>query len=1021
MSRAKAKRLGLLAPVAAPEFELVRKPLWVKNNTAAGPWTIYEKDPMPASSGLQDVLYHYETFGSNYVRHPWHSNMAWDAADDYFAFKCFIKPHSIHGRVLLLSNKSGLLSGGLFVDMLDGRVRVGWYDSVQKREVWIGTDVPVVRPDVWHIIYVRKRFPETSLGSGCWQDSIFNRNTGTACDVLFVREITNSENAGNLEPEEGFWPGSPTWTTKPFNDTALFGVNARDSVGFTSDLEYSVAGCSATGLVSRSNTTYTGAVAGVVTATVRVTDGAQVALTPNCLHHNMLWQWSTANGGPHDGKLFVVVNGTRGGLSLSVIDPDTGLAPDFSAYGAGSTGGIFTGVRLVKSEGFSTATNPDISSRDFELFGSHLAENPETGIQPYSGKFSSWALQVASGAGGADPNLFEPGAGVGDDMLIGTDATSNIAGYTDADNWGELHATTGNVQSCVDTQPYAGAAETSSVPNEKLEIDQDGESSSTSTDPRWANVGRVEPVRGRYECAIAFYDPEQVDILPYSAPGPRRIIKLPGEDKSNPSAFVGLRFYNLPVSRDRGEIQRWLFLSEVDSGELFLAAIVPDNVSTDVVVTGPDELRPRGDVLSTDNTAPPACRYVATTQGVMAFCSVAGQPDLIVWSKPFFVGAVPRARNIFQVPSGATAEITGVADFNGRLLVFKRDSVYRALLRDGVAIYDRLTGEFGCVGHGSIVTLQNRIYWVGEQGLCIYEGAGLPDWVSRKLETFFNDGLDQESAQRMSAAINRRRNQLVLSLREADEFYQSHRISAEMSPLAEIAHRFGRFDDPGLTALASLRDKGGQVSRLVGGTDDGFGVWLDRADTALVLLGPTAAYWGDSALVASTGSTSTRITLQGTPNVDLELAGPRGAKLRWTVAGTVVEALVLLAEANALHLDRPLANANIPVDGTALTLGLRTRYWKTKWLDLGVPEARKRMRHLDVVFTKQASGTVTVTAFEDFGTTAESVGTINLTGPGWARMAIDKIQARFVQFAFESSSTFELTEIILRASDADTR
>lgn len=1017
MSRARAKHLGLLAPSHAPKFQLVRKPLWVKNQTLPAA-SLERLDPVEDASASQDPIYHYQTHGNNFVRHPWHEDMKWDDFDDYIAFKCYIKPYAISGRRLIFSQKNGPLSGGFFVDMLDGKVRMGWYDSVQKREVWIGTDVPVLRLGRWHVIEVRKRHPRTTAGSGCWQDSIFQRTAATARDRLLVRELSLRNVAPiTVAPNGAWWPTNPTWTSKLARITFPWGIGvARDSVSFTTDLEYSIAGCSATGLVSRNDVTYTGAVAGRITASARMTDGFTTPPTfGDGMHQNMLWQWSTANGGPEDGKLFVVTSCSFNGLVIDVIDPVTGLAPDLSGYAAGSTGGIFSGVRLVKSTGFSSATNPDNSSRDFELFGSHLSGNPETGIAPFVGEFASWAFVVANGAASANPNLFEAGAGVADDSLIGTD------GYEEfllTNPWGELHTDPGNVHSAVDTQDYAGDVSTSSRPNEKRIIEQDQHASAFSTDPRWGNVGRNSPAKGRYEAAVAFYDPEQADILPYSAPGPTRVIRLPGEDKSNPSSFVGLRFYNLPVSRDKGDIQRWLFLSELNNSVKFLAAVVPDNISTDVVVTGPDEFRPRGTVLDTDNEVPPRCRFVESTQGVLAFGGADGQPDLIVWSKPFFPAAVPRGRNVFQVPSGASEGLTGMVDFNGRVLAFKRDSVYRAVLRDGAVVYDKLTPDMGCVSHGSILTLQNQLYWVGEQGLCVYTGGGIPEWISARLETFFNDGLDQQAADRITAAVNRRRNQIVLAVRELGELYQSHRVTAELARVdVNPSHRFGRHDDPGLVCVASLRDRGGQTSRLIGGTDDGFAVWLDRADTALVMLGPTAAVWGDSALVASTGSTATRVTLQGTPNMDLEQAGPRGAKLRW---GTF-EALVLFAEANALHLDRVLASSAIPADGTALTLGVRTRYWRTKWLDLGVAETRKRYRHLDVVHTKEASGSVLVTAYEDFGTTAESVGTIPLTGPGWCRIAIDKIQTRFVQFAFESSSPFEITEIVLRASDADPR
>lgn len=1010
MSRARAKRLGLLPPHAAPDFELIRKPLWVPNIVVPAT-TIETVDPVADSSAAQDPIYHYQSYGGNYVRQPWHSNMRWSALNDYIAFKCYIKPHSINGRVLLFSQKAGINSGGFFVDMVDGKVRMGWYDSVQKREVWIGTDVPVVRAGRWHYICVRKRFPLATAGSGCWTDTILGRSPNSAHDLLIVREMATHSGTG--VPDAGWWPTQPTWISKRVLITDIVGgsVAPRDCVSFTTDLEVSVAGCSAIGLVSRHDVTWTGDASGGAFATALISVGGGSSVSS---HTNMLWQWSTANGKALDGNIYVVEGCLSNGQQLIMRDPITGATPDFSAYTAGSTGGVFTGVRLVKSDGFATAVNPDISSRDFELFGSHLSENPETGISPYVGEFASWAYVMANGASGANPDLFETGSALSDEAQIGTDGWQ---GSSFASPWDELRANSGAVHSAVDVQSYAGQNGASSTPNEKRTISQDANASTSSTSPRWANADRPIPPGRNYEVAVAFYDPEQADILPHSLPGPTRTVRVPPDDKSNPSGYTALRFYNLPISRDAGDIQRWIFLSEQFGGEKFLAARVPDNTSTDIVLSGLESERTRGQVLQLDNGVPPACRYVQATQGVLAYCGLDAAPDVIVWSKPFHVAAVP-GRNIFQVPSGATQEIAGVVDFNGRLLAFKRDSVYRAILRDGVAAYDLLTKEMGCASHASILTLQNKLYWVGEQGLCLYTGAGLPMWVSSKLETFFNDVVDQGAADRISAALNRRRNQVVLSVRELDELYQSHRVTAEMALFeGSMEHRFGRHDDPGATVLASLRDKGGQTSRLIGGTDDGFAVWMDRADTALVMLGPTAAVWGTSTFTADAGATTTRIPFTGTPSVDTALAGMRGAKLRW---GSV-EALVLLAEANAFHLDRQLAAADVPASGTALTLGTRSRYWKTKWLDLGSPTSRSTLRHLDVIYTKEASGTVTVRAYEDFGTSSESVGLIDLTGPGWERIAVDRIKARFVQFEFVSSDPFELVELTVRLSDTDPR
>jgi len=1012
MPRPRAKALGLLPPTTKPNFEIVRKP-WLELNVVGD-------DPIRATSTAQDILYHYRSWGNNYAKQAWHADMRWEA-DDYFAFKCYVKPAAVEGRILLYSAKGSLQSGGIFVDSVDGRVGVGWYDTVQKREVSIRTNVPVLRVGKWHYIYVRKKFPVASLGSGCWEDSIFSLTPTSARDMIVVRELNTAAPSYLVRP----------WAAKALGRATLGGTfgETRECISFTTDLEYSIAGCDATGLVTPHTTTWTGAVGGLITASTSCLPESGTGK----LHAYCLFQWSTANSKSLDGNVYRIDNLVKSSAAAANCGNTTAATPvpDFSTYTVGSTGGVFMGVRLVKSIGFDTAESPDQGVYDIEAFGSHLSEQPESGIMPFVGEYSSFAWVVESEAAGANPDIFESGAGPSDDIYIGTDGfVSELYGGTP---WaGELAADTPRVFTAVDTVDYAYVdQENTTEPNEALEFELDPDSNANARAPTWETIAPSVLLPGVYSLGVAFYDPEQADISPPSNPGPELIVEIGQDDSTNPSGFTGITLQNIPVSSDDGAIQRWVYMSLPGKGQRFLVATIPDNTSTSITISKGGDSIADGALLQEDNGPPPRCKFVSASQGALAYGAILGFKDLVVFSKPFFIAAVPYGRSIFQVPSGASEEITGIANNNGKLIVFKRDAVWRAQLVSGLVIYAELAKEMGCVGHGTIFDLQNRLYWVGEQGLYVYNGAGMPYWIGAKVESLFNDGVDQESAELMSAALNRRRNQVVFALKESGSLYQSHRLSAEFNhELAggergsatgyttaaqriQSGHRFSRYDDPNAAVMGSLRDKGRSTSRLIAGTDDGFVVWMDRADTSLVMLGPTAGIWGDSAVTVGAGATTTALPLKSSPTLDTDLQTMRGAKLR--ISGS--EAMILHVSGTTLHLDRALTSA--PPDGTTATVGTRTRYWKSRWLDFGVPQSRKRGRYLDLVFTKQSSGILDVNVYQDFGATAIRLGAVDMSAGGAKTLPMDRIQARHVQIELTSTDPYEVVEVIIRVSDAD--
>jgi hypothetical protein len=356
----------------------------------------------------------------------------------------------------------------------------------------------------------------------------------------------------------------------------------------------------------------------------------------------------------------------------------------------------------------------------------------------------------------------------------------------------------------------------------------------------------------------------------------------------------------------------------------------------------------------------------------------------------------------------------------GRMVVGKEDGWYRASLRQGEPSFERLTMDGrGIVSHASMVVYDRALFALSNDGIAVYDGSGIPFGISNKLKTFFRyGGVDVNAAALSVAAINHLRGQYVLLLREAGSNQPGHRITVEPSEIAG-GWRFGRCDGPDLTAIASSQDPYGSVQRLIGGTSDGFVVWLERGDSKLLMMGEDASYYGDVAFTVGAGSTVNFAAL-AVGDVDESLEGMRGVIFKWPGG----ERKILLSDPGALYVDKqfPSALAN----GTALTAGQLTRRWSTKWLDMGAPEVRKKAHYLDVIHTIQSSGSVRVIAYVDFDDATPYPlprdtalqPAIDLT-EGFTRIDIGHLQRRYYRFEFQSEDIFELTEMVARVSYAD--
>ena len=1040
-----ARWAGVLPPTTKPTLSLERTPLYERNQETSGGDP--EDDPVEAETAADLPLYHLRNRGNNYIEVPYHSESAWEDADDWIAFKGWVKFNNTDGRQMIFCNKSGLstASGYFFIDSLNGVCRVGWYDTHLAKEVWVETSQPVFIPGFWHYLYVRKRHPDptyTPLYSN-WHDSVYAGAVGVSMrDSLVVRLMPKEAPAAPFAD-------LPTWFST--GNLATIGANSKAGRMFVSFTTRRTrpAGTVASGFVTARTDGEYSSVAGAgnenMVRSGTVSAGEQFAEDMI----GMIWQWGTGAPASLVAKSYrvteVLGGGTNAYTDIKVVDAVTGAVPDFHAAGpiVGQPGGVFTGVELVRSSGYAEAEHPDHATNNLFINGHPLAIDPASGVARSDMVLDSPAL--AFGNGTADVDLFEDGdnlVGPVVDIAIGTD---NPAGHIfSTTKPGQLQVDTGGF--CFwssGTRQYGGASQASAIPNESLDVAKSAESSTNASAGTWKYIETLSVTTGKRKLRVAFYDPAQAEI---SNPGPDVEFTPPQDSKTNPSGFLGIVLSDLPIAREPGNIERWIYMT-VSGGEgnYFRVAKIQDNTSTSIAISTYEKKVKRGIVLEFDNQAPPRCLVVEAHGGVVAYGNLrrlvssdqgtpVDLPDGVVYSKSARPFAVPYT-NFFQMASGQGDEVRGMRDMNGVLIIGKKQSAFRAILRQFAPQFELISRDTGILSHQSMVVVGNRLYAHGDRGVYVYPAGGMLTWVSENLETFFtNDETEVSWGKRVTAALNPTRSQYVMAIRKAGETLTTHRVSTEFddefsgAALQKMpaAHRWSHYEGFPITTLGIVQDPSGRVQRLLGGTEYGHVLWMDDRRTRFNSIGPTSAIWGSPSYAVAAGSQTDEIVVSDVGDMDSELDGMRGSMLRWG-ADDAYSAMVLVVNPSSPRsflLDRVVEPAAVPASGTTVRVGNPQMYWESKWFDFGDSWANKKALYLDVVFRSETSGTVTVLGYEDGDMATErALGTIQLDGSGSDGFIQASIPTpmfgRHLKVRFESYDQFEITEMVFRMDDVE--
>lgn len=1072
---------GVQAPTTEPSFTLDRFPIWKPNVRGTGQDDTY--DPILAAlTSATKPNYHYNTVGNTYLRSVLDTStttlMSW-VRDGYFHLKGYVRPRSVAGRIQLWRKSDASQGGGPFLDIVDGKARFGWYDIDLKTEVYVETTGIVFEPNCVHYVNIRKRWPIDDALEVNWQNSYFTdgrvrritiNSAGTfpagtiITDGGAKRGLVTKYNGGTtmeyvalvgafiIGDLVGGGHTVATAPVRPMNDVfavrrfrrsgeglvsmmAVVGVSPlRNRVSFTSNTLAAPAGTSATGLVSAPGAIYSGAAAGVVnTSATAPAMGNLFSLDMK----GMYWVWGTGAtdaAGSVAGKKYRIT-AINSATQLVVQDEELGTTPNFAST-TDKPGGVFTGVELHFSTGFAASKSPDTSQGTIELMGSSIQGQSTAPFAAFDGEFYSMGWGITAGsASGTDARCFESldssiaGAAGTDPITIGSDefAAENYDGA--AGEPGALRYDDSRQVWCVDGRNYGAVfGANTSQPNTALVVAKDPHSPSVaplatgSANPVFAYIQLPEEWSAQRVIAVAFFDKTQNIV---GNPSPFVTVKATAEDITNPSGAVRIRITNLPVARVPSEV--WIFESVAngDVGALFRVAQV-ENGTSEAAIQFTDEETSTGLVLDSTNDQPPRCEIVETSGSRLVFGALEVQPDGCVASKPGFPGQVDFSK-VFRLNSGFGDRVTGLKDLDGALVASKRRAI-AAVAFDGSnnPLVQPISSGVGCVAHLTMQAKDGAVIFLSDKGLqaIMRQGVtnlGQPQWIGQKLIDFFANETDKREYIRAVACLNQRRAQYVLALKLDGEVHQFARVSLEQKEGGGL--RFSLYEQPNVTALASVQSKDSGVERMVGGTEEGFVVWMDDPRSQQAMLGPDAGVWGQGLIASAAGASTSGIAIQETARVDSVFEGPRGVLARWKDLADVVHEVLLLGADGAVVHFADVADA-APVLNDQIAVGCPGYRWESAWMDMGNPEHRKALVAVNLVFRPEASGTLTATLYADFDDdTALQTQDLDLSQAEHVVVA-QGVEGRWFKVVLTAATLayevrFELASIVWRVAEND--
>lgn len=435
--RGKLTTTGMSAPASTPDVETSIDTNWkeVSFNTSGSADNDLTLPADITNSTVSTRTYKLNLPGTGYIEeggtgHVW-------AKDEYFCFKCQVKFRRVDGRISLISNRTSTRNGGPFLEVVDGKVRFGWYDTELQKDVYVETSKEVVEPGYWYYIAVRKRYPSggtvgnvftNSDNTSNWQNATVGgdamaaggTSSGAYADALVVRRFAD---AAQSVSDYNAWTGIDAKEFEQItnisgaNFVAPFAVesSARMFVSFPTNADATFTSATDTRLgadwedhITVPGIVWTGDVASG-DSSGRITFNT-TGLLPLVRDYIGMWlQIKEDSGTDFKGKLYRIVDIYHNDDSTladskvciaKVIDED-GATPNLTALHSNDNAAICCGVNLVKSDGFDDSLRPDPTAYKANVCGEALASSAINGYTQFDGEVASFAWGWYSGAVGS--------------------------------------------------------------------------------------------------------------------------------------------------------------------------------------------------------------------------------------------------------------------------------------------------------------------------------------------------------------------------------------------------------------------------------------------------------------------------------------------------------------------------------------------------------------------------------------------------------------------------------------------
>jgi hypothetical protein len=720
---------------------------------------------------------------------------------------------------------------------------------------------------------------------------------------------------------------------------------------------------------------------------------------------------------------------------IKVVNLD-GSAPGLN-IGDSGYGGVFVGKTLVKSDGFDDSEGPDSSQTKVVAWGS----NEKTTFQPFNGKVHGFGVGTEARATGDLCNIFETFDSTiaaayatrttSDPMFVGVDYFNNpansvyVGGATPNAQVGPLLFE--NSRQYIQVNGALWATPTTVVttkPNSQLQVENTSTVTSTGgveSKFRWKYLQSSQTWLGKRYVAVGFYDPVQGIA---GNPGPVLTVDPSGNDVANDAGPVAINLANIPAAPSGQEI--WVYVSTADgnAATLFRVERLANGTSNFQLQALEDEIA-FGPPAEFINDQPPRCEIVASSKGSMIYAGLQVQPDGVVPSRPVSPGQVDYSK-LFRIQGGSGDKITGAIEFDGNLIVTKRRIVASvSFVGGGFAVPEIVSSGVGCVAHNTLVAKDNVLLFMSDRGLQAATRRGVtnlnsPEYIGDNISTFVQDVVSKKDLDRCYATMNRRRSQYVCVIRVKDEQGTNYRFSCDLTSEGPI---FSIYRLPNLTSLAIMPARDGGDEHLVGGTEEGFVVYLDREDTSYALLGSEPAIWGLPVIQNYEASTTTALATSYANQVDTALEGPRGVTASYLDAnGVLREAVALFADGQWMQFSEVLpavvpANANV-------AMGCVPVHYETRWMDMANSERRKLLQYVNFVFGREQSGEVLVRVYTDWDKqNVRAEATLDLT-QAEQEVTLGDVEGNWFKITLDSKDVspglrFTLSSIVWRLDDTD--